>query len=53
MIDVTARSPELTKMVEEHATLWQRYYVMYRELNGAPPPAPEKSRKAGDPMPAP
>ena len=39
MIDITKKSPELTKLAQEHAELWKRYYRLYRQLNGAGPPA--------------
>jgi hypothetical protein len=42
MIEVTNQSPELTKMAQEHAELWKRFYAMYRKLNGAGPPPEEK-----------
>jgi hypothetical protein len=41
--DVTRRSPELTKLAEEHAALWKRYYTLYRQLNGAPPLPEDRS----------
>jgi hypothetical protein len=42
IIEVTNQSPELTKMAQEHAELWKRFYAMYRELNGAGPAPEEK-----------
>jgi hypothetical protein len=42
MLDVTSQSPELTKLAQEHAELWKRFYAIYRQLNGAGPPPDEK-----------
>jgi hypothetical protein len=37
MIDVTRRSPDLIKLLEEHAALVRRYEDTYRILNGRKP----------------
>ncbi len=51
MQDVTRASPELTKMAEEHAALWKKYYILYRKLNGASP-LPEETSAAPPSSPA-
>jgi hypothetical protein len=43
MIEVTTRSPELTRLAQEHAELWNRFFALYRKLNGAGPPPEEKA----------
>jgi hypothetical protein len=49
MIEVTTRSPELTRMAQEHAALWKRFYTLYRKVNGAGPLPEEKSPAPAEP----
>ncbi|MEJ1964916.1 MAG: hypothetical protein WDO56_26625 [Gammaproteobacteria bacterium] len=52
MIEVTHRSPELIKLLDEHAALVKRFEDMYRRVNGAHPRSVEKAAAPAAPAAA-
>jgi len=46
MVEVTSKSPELMKLLQEHAAARERYEALYRQMNGA---KPEKSETPAKP----
>lgn len=43
MLEVTRRSPELTRMAQEHLAMWKRYEAMYKKLKSSGSAPEEKS----------